>query len=128
MKGFFTMPAKDRSDYMRVYQKQYAEKNALIKFYVSNNDYKHIKSIADVQKVSVPTLAKQSLYAQARNLYLQPKEMSEAKKSELQEIRKIGTNINQIAKVVNQHKFASPELMQSLLSNLKELDDIIRNS
>ncbi|MEO0403253.1 MAG: MobC family plasmid mobilization relaxosome protein [Bacteroidota bacterium] len=89
----------------------------------SLNEYEFIQLAAKRHNRSESQMIKESVMAYLRKGFVVPdeKEVKELKLS----LRRIGNNINQIARYANTHKSESPALLVEAMNKLKEIDEVI---
>ena len=114
--------SNDRTEY----EAEYYQTNKRVRLTFPNSDYAIIEEIATKQGLSVASFIRLATISQAKNLYLFPKELEDKMKETVFNIRKIGNNINQIAKYSNEQRHTNPEMIESLLVYLKDLEEEIK--
>ena len=123
MKKDKTKKNTDRTEYFAEYNKN----NEQVRITFPNSDYTIIEEIATKQGLSVASFIRLATISQAKNLHLFPKELEDKMKETVFNIRKIGNNINQIAKYSNEQRHTNPEMIESLLVYLKDLEEEIKS-
>jgi len=122
--------AETKSLYHKNYQKLYKQKRRktlkYLRLELPQSDFDIIEKMAKRHQMKVATFARQSIFAYLSQRYLIPQtgELHQLK----MEIRKIGTNLNQVARKVNQEQY--PDYYQTVFNlkeNVNELEQLIKS-
>ncbi len=114
----------DRKDYYKIYNAERRKKIKDVHIYLTNEEYKIFKNIANKENLKVPQVIKSMALSQAGKTFFQPKEKQEKLNEFVYLIRNIANNINQIAKHSNTIKELRNE--RGLLAFLKDLEDKVK--
>jgi len=116
----------DRRDYQHQYWQNYRQKNRRVYGAISEKDYQLIKYLADQNDRGVWTQIWLESCAYRKGERLLSQRTEDELRSLKIEIRRIGTNINQIAK----HSNGLKKLLQDrqLLKNLEALENQLENA
>ena len=118
---------QDRTEYQRQYHQAYKQKKKAVKVYFDPKDYNAILKISAKQGKKLAAFIRESVFAQARHVYLFPSSVEDEIKSCIRNMRGIGNNINQISKHANEQGYLPPESLEQVLQYLKKLEDEVRN-
>jgi|GEM_PF-2468769 len=112
----------DKNGNRKEYFAEYQKKNKHVKLTFSNADYEVVEKIATQQGLTLASFIRYATLAQAKNIFLFPKEVEEEIKKAVRNMRGIGTNINQIAKYANEQRFLSDDSVNVILNHLMNLE------
>lgn len=108
----------NRKEYFAEYQKN----NKHVRLTFSNTDYEVLDRISLKQGLTLASFIRYAALAQARNIFLFPKEVEDQIKLAVRNMRGIGNNINQIAKYANEQGYASSNSIEVILNHLHTLE------
>lgn len=112
-----------KREYLRGYMKNKRSSNQVIEIYFTQKQYEQLSHTALNQGLSRTGFCELVvLHAVCQTLWIPNGQII----SELQvSIRKIGNNINQIAKISNYQKTATPQLMDEAFQRLQLLEELV---
>lgn len=112
-----------KREYIRAYMKNKRSSNQVIEIYLTQQQYERLSQTAQSQGLSRSGFCEHIiLSAISQTLWIPNTEVV----SELQvSIRKIGNNINQIAKITNYQKSTNPQLIDEAFQRLHQLEELI---
>lgn len=115
--------AEYKREYVRDYMQNKRSSNQVIEIYFTQKQYERLSQTALNQGLSRTTFCELViLNAVCQTLWIPNGQII----SELQvSIRKIGNNINQIAKISNYQKIATPQLMDEAFQRLVQLEELV---
>lgn len=116
-----------KSQNRKGYFAKYNEENKQVRITFSNSDFAVINSIAEKQGLTAASFIRYATMAQAKNLYLFPKELEDQIKLAVRNMRGIGNNINQIAKYANEQGYASRDSLEVVFNYLLHLEKEIKS-
>ena len=116
---------KEKSLSRKVYRADYYMKNKIVKITFNNQDHAVIEKIATAQGLTIASFIRLATIEQAKNLYMVDKSIEDQITLGVANMRKIGNNINQIAKYANEQGYTSPDSMEVIFNHLKYLEDEI---
>ena len=127
-KKFSRPPTKEeieelKEDYWKSYRKKYNQglKKRRIDVTFNPQQFKKIEQAAKDHKIKKTTFTRQAVMAYIENSKIIPIDLSKKTEKLTIEIRRIGGNVNQIAKKVNMSKQVGRQLdSEQLINNLKK--------
>jgi len=122
---------KPRAEYMRKYRKANPPKGRRITLTLSDSEYSKLKSKAKNHGMPLATYMKVAVHSYHELNLIYPRGIEEKLSSLIGQIRRIGTNINQMARHVNSVQSVAWGELREVRASLKELEkrlnDFIRN-
>lgn len=112
----------DNKENRKDYFAEYSKNNKHVRLTFSNTDYEVVDKIATQQGLTLASFIRYAALAQARNIFLFPKEVEDQIKLAVRNMRGIGNNINQIAKYANEQGYASSDSIEVILNHLHSLE------
>lgn len=103
----------------RRYQKQYRTDNKKLEIVLSQAQYQKLKAAAHKHKMKVASFARRAIFSKLEETYIVPDEETI---HELQQaIRRVGNNVNQLAKAAHQRGI-NPDDIKACYRLLEELE------
>ena len=112
-----------KREYLREYMKNKRSYNQVVEIYFTPKQYERLTQTALTQGLSRSGYCERIvLQAIGKTIWIPNTEII----SELQvSIRKIGNNINQVSKISNSQKTATPQLMEEAFQRLQLLEELV---
>ena len=110
-----------RKEYLKEYKKEYNKNHTDIRISVSNKDYKAFQLVAKKRGQSVTSFFRDAAFAQARHVYLYPKEIKDQSDQLARDIHGVSTNINQLTRYVHEDNTFLGEALRILQERQKEI-------
>lgn len=118
--------AEYKREYVRNFMKQKRSKHQVIELFLTEKDYERLKKSALNQGLSCSNFCQQLVLSNISDMVWIPNQQLI---SELQiSIRKIGNNINQIARIANSQKELTPQLWEEAHQKLHQLEQVIKEN
>lgn len=115
-----------RDQYMRQKQKEFRETHIRKEIYLTKREFGYLKGAAEKHQMKLSRFIKKIAFAYLKQLFIVPDD-THVRNLEL-ELRRIGNNINQVTKHVNQKSEVKEEHVQVLLVLLKKIDNKVSNA
>lgn len=118
--------AEYKREYIREYMKQKRSKNLVIELFLTEKDYERLTKTAQHYGLSRSGFCQQLVLSNISDTVWIPNQqiISELKIS----IRRIGNNLNQIAKLANSQKELTPQLWEEAYQKLQQLEELIQEN
>ncbi|MPS72488.1 MAG: plasmid mobilization relaxosome protein MobC [Chryseobacterium sp.] len=121
-----TIYAEYKREYVRNFMKQKRSKHQVIELFLTEKDYELLTKTAKHYRLSRSGFCQQIILNNISDTVWTPNQQIIA---ELQiSIRKIGNNINQIARITNSKKEVTPQLWEEAYQKLQQLEELIKES
>jgi len=114
-----------RKEYLKEYKKEYTKTHTDIRISITNQDFKAFQLVAKKRGQTVTGFFRDAAFAQARNVYLFPQDMTDEIQKAVRQLRGEATNINQLARLSNETGILPGDIKEILLQALKRQEDII---
>lgn len=118
--------AEYKREYVRNFMKQKRSKHQVIEIFLTEKDYEQLKKTAQNYGLSRSGFCQQLVLSNISDTVWIPNQeiISELKIS----IRRIGNNLNQIAKLANSQKELTPQLWEEAYQKLRQLERLIQEN
>lgn len=118
--------AEYKREYVRNFMKQKRSKHQVIEIYLTEKDYARLTNTAQHYRLSRSGFCQQLVLSNISDTVWIPNQQIIA---ELQiSIRKVGNNINQIARIANSKKELTPQLWEETHQKLRQLEELIKEN
>ena len=118
---------EQRREYLKKYKQEYSKNHTDIRISVTSKDYKAFQFVAKKRGQSVTGFFRDAAFAQARNVYLFPQEVTEELQKAVRQLRGEATNINQLARLSNETGLLPKNIQKILFLALKRQEELLLN-
>lgn len=118
--------AEYKREYVRNFMKQKRSKHQVIELFLTEKDYERLTKTAQHYGLSRSGFCQQIILNNiSDNIWIPNQQII----AELQiSIRKVGNNINQIARIANSQKELTPQLWEETHQKLRQLEELIKET
>lgn len=118
--------AEYKREYVRNFMKQKRSKHQVIEIFLTEKDYERLTKTAQNYRLSRSGFCQQLVLNNISDTVWIPNQQIIA---ELHiSIRRIGNNINQLAKLANSQKEVTPQLWEEAYQQLRQLEELIKEN